>query len=159
MKKLVYFFLLGVNIFALDLNVGFSISEAYKRDNHIKSYQQEVYGIDLELTHKFSVTEVGVGAAYEGDYKYKGEEFQAIPIYGLVKFNLAKKKSSPYVVGKFGEIVFLTDNIKGKEFISVGVGMKVRDKFEIEFSHDVSHVNESKDCFGKNSLIIRYNVM
>lgn len=159
MKKLICFLLVGVNLFALNLNVGISASEAYKRVNKVRTHQQEVYGVNLELTHKFLVTEVGLGVAYEGDYKYKGEKFEAVPVYGLVKFNLSKKKISPYVVGKYGEIIFLEDDIKGKEFYSVGVGLKFYDKVQVELTHDIKFISGCKDQFGKNSLKISYNIM
>jgi len=159
MKKLVWFFLVGIKLFALDLNIGFSASEAYKRVDKIREHQQEVYGINLELTHKFLVSELGIGVAYEGDYKYKDESFGALPVYGLVKFNLSKKKISPYVVGKYGKTIFLTDSVKGLDFFSVGVGVKIHDKIHLELTHEVKVINNSRDCFGKNSVAIRYNIM
>ena len=159
MKKVMCFFLVGINLFALNLNVGLSVSEAYKRVNKVRTHQQEVYGINLELTHKFLVTEVGLGVTYEGRYKYKEKEFEAIPLYGLVKFNLTKNKISPYIVGKYGEIIFLEDDIKGKDFYSVGVGLKFYDKVQVELTHDVKIISGCKDQFGKNSLKISYNIM
>lgn len=157
MNKLIFFIIWGSSIFAINVNLGLSASEAYKKHNGEKTWRDKVHGLNLELTHKFKVSEVGFGASYEQKYEYQNKEFGVVPLYALVKFNLIKSKTMPFVAFRYGRSYLIGEEKKSKDFYSLGIGVNFKNKYQIELSHDVKYL-EGSNCFGKNSLTIRYNL-
>lgn len=158
MNKLLFFIIWGSSIFALNVNLGVSVSEAYKKSHGEKTWKDRVHGINLELTHKFKVSEIGLGISYEQKYEYQNREFGVVPLYALIKFNLIKAKTIPFVAFRYGRSYFIGEEKNSKDFYSLGLGFNFKSNYQVELSHDVKYLEGEKNCFGKNSITVRYNL-
>lgn len=96
MKKIIIFFLTGIQLLAININVSGSLQTArYAEASGVidlvngtvetKSYVSPIYVINMEIVQDFEYGELGLGASYEQGYeRQNGEEsFNAIPIYGI----------------------------------------------------------------------------
>lgn len=136
MKKIILFFLLGINIFAININISGSVQTArYAETSGVidlvngtvetKSYVSPIYVINMEVVQDFEYGELGFGASYEQGYKRQdGEEsFNAIPIYGI-----GRVKMGPiFLNAKYGTTLYtgISDGTKysNGQYLQAGLGI------------------------------------
>ena len=174
MKKilLLAFTIVSLNAFALSVNIGASYTQPrYVDSTNIfdvvtgsskgNDYDAPVYAANLEVTQGFVIGEVGLGASYEQGYKRGTEQFDAIPVYGLVRLNLFPIAIKPYVNAKYGTTLYtkkVNTDITGGQYLSLGVGLTVLDSLQVEgnLSANESTRNGTKMYNGSYGLSFRY---
>lgn len=136
MKKIILFFLLGINIFAININISGSVQTArYAETSGVidlvngtvetKSYVSPIYVINMEVVQDFEYGELGFGASYEQGYKRQdGEEsFNAIPIYGIGRI----KMGPLFLNAKYGTTLYtgISDGTKysNGQYLQAGLGI------------------------------------
>ena len=178
MKKLllIAFAVLSLNAFALSVNVGASyqkssfttdtgLFDAVSGGSNVHDYDDPVLAVNVELTQGFILGEIGAGASYEQGYKYDalGIEYDAVPVYGILKINLFPIGIKPYVSAKYGTILYLNQkgiDLDNGQYLSVGLGVTLIDTLQLEGS---LNANKTKDASGTDivngsyGLTLRYN--
>lgn len=175
MKRIILlaFALMSLNAFALSVNIGASMQQARYVDttNIFKvatgtsqgtDYDNPVYALNVEVTQGFIIGEVGLGASYEQGYKRGTDSFDAIPVYGLVRLNLFPIAIKPYVNVKYGTTIYTNvvgADMKGGEYISLGLGVTVLDTLQIEGSLNANKAtrNGTEMINGSYGVTLRYN--
>lgn len=169
MKKILFFALLSLNLFAIDFYVGGTMNagatEWNPKANPITKdeYKGVAYGINFELTQAIPFVELGMGIGYESGYKLGSASYDVLPIYGLAKFNLFPVGVKPYVVAKYGKVIYDNEknvSLKDGAFYSAGVGITVFKKLQIEGGYSLSTGKKNGEDLDvtKATIALRYNV-
>lgn len=136
MKKILLFCLLGLNLFAINLNISGSLQTArYAEVSGVidlvngtvesKSYVSPIYIINMEVVQDFEYGELGFGASYEQGYERQdGEEsFNAIPIYGIARITMGPL----FFNAKYGTTLYtgISDETKYSkgQYLQAGLGI------------------------------------
>lgn len=170
MKKLLLLVsvLLTVNLFALDLYVGPSVSYGNEWNTKVTpathtKYKEKVYGVNLELTQAIPFVELGIGVSYEKDYKMGTESYDAMPVYGLAKVNLFPIGVKPYLVAKYGKVMFENAKnvtLKDGDFYSAGLGITLLKKLQLEGAYSLSKGKKNGEDLKTTAatVTLRYNI-
>lgn len=174
MKKIMIlaFAVLSLNAFALSVTVGASyVQPRYVDSSNIfnvvtgsskgNDYDSSVLAANVEVTQGFVIGEVGAGASYEKGYKRGSEEFDAIPVYGLLRINLFPIAIKPYVNAKYGTVIYTNKkntDISGGQYLNLGLGLTVIDTLQIEgnLSANEATRNGNKMYNGSYGVTLRY---
>lgn len=136
MKKIILFLMIGLNTFALSVNISASLQTArYAEASGVvdlvtgkvesKSYVSPIYVINMEVIQDFDYGEIGIGASYEQGYeRQNGEEsFNAIPIYGIGRI----KMGPIFFNAKYGTTLYtgVSDGTKysNAQYLQAGLGI------------------------------------
>ena len=111
MKKLLIFIILAINAFAIDIYVGANMSGATSWDTDVSpmkktNYDDPIYGLNVEIVQSIPFVELGLGTSYETGFKLGNASYDAVPIYVLAKYNLFPKGVKPYLVAKYGLVLY-----------------------------------------------------
>ena len=168
MKKLLIFIILAINAFAIDIYVGANMSGATSWDTDVSpmkktNYDDPIYGLNVEIVQSIPFVELGLGTSYETGFKLGNASYDAVPIYVLAKYNLFPKGVKPYLVAKYGLVLYQNEEncvLDNGAYYSVGVGITLLRKLQLEGSYSLA--TGKFDGADLNStragLTLRYNV-
>ena len=168
MKKLLIFIILAINAFAIDIYVGANMSGATSWDTEPSpmentNYDDPIYGLNVEIVQSIPFVELGLGTSYETGFKLGNASYDAVPIYVLAKYNLFPKGVKPYLVAKYGLVLYQNEEncvLDNGAYYSVGVGITLLRKLQLEGSYSLATGEmDNKDLnLTTAGLTLRYNV-
>ena len=169
MKKLLIFIILAINAFAIDIYVGANMSGATSWDTDVSpmkktNYDDPIYGLNVEIVQSIPFVELGLGTSYETGFKTtENKSYDAVPIYVLAKYNLFPKGVKPYLVAKYGLVLYQNEEncvLDNGAYYSVGVGITLLRKLQLEGSYSLATGEmDNKDLnLTTAGLTLRYNV-
>ncbi len=169
MKKLLIFIILAINAFAIDIYVGANMSGATSWDTEPSpmkktNYDDPIYGLNVEIVQSIPFVELGLGTSYETGFKTtENKSYDAVPIYVLAKYNLFPKGVKPYLVAKYGLVLYQNEEncvLDNGAYYSVGVGITLLRKLQLEGSYSLATGKfDGADLNATRAgLTLRYNV-
>ena len=138
MKKALMFFLVTIHIFGVEAYFGASFNKLERwdtKDNPPKEYilsDKINFGIYGEVIHQVSQVKLGLGSSFEKGYEFQNSSFDAIPIYGLIRWTFNDWNS--YWAWKQGFVLYEnTDlNTSNGEYWELATGREIGEKLHLE---------------------------
>ena len=127
------------------------------------NYDDPIYGLNVEIVQSIPFVELGLGTSYETGFKLGNASYDAVPIYVLAKYNLFPKGVKPYLVAKYGLVLYQNEEncvLDNGAYYSVGVGITLLRKLQLEGSYSLATGEmDNKDLnLTTAGLTLRYNV-
>ncbi len=126
MKKLILvsFFILGLNLYSVEINLGVGGGYGKYVDNETGSLN-----LNLEIVHEiFPNVEFGVGGI--GEFNFKNEEMESFPVYLSGKF-YSENIPGFYATGRYGRTLY-KDSSKTGAYAYLGIGKRLESGLAIE---------------------------
>ena len=168
MKKLLVFIILAINAFAIDIYVGANMSGATSWNKDVSpmkktNYDDPVYGLNVEVVQSIPFVELGLGTSYETGFKMGDASYDSVPIYVLAKYNLFPKGVKPYLVAKYGLVLYQNEEncvLDNGAYYSIGVGITLLRKLQLEGSYSLAtgEIDNIDLNVTRAGLTLRYNV-
>ena len=127
------------------------------------NYDDPIYGLNIEIVQSIPFVELGLGTSYETGFKLGNASYDAVPIYVLAKYNLFPKGVKPYLVAKYGLVLYQNEEncvLDNGAYYSIGVGITLLRKLQLEGSYSLATGEmDNKDLnLTTAGLTLRYNV-
>ena len=127
------------------------------------NYDDPIYGLNVEVVQSIPFIELGLGTSYETGFKIGNASYDSVPIYVLAKYNLFPKGVKPYLVAKYGLVLYQNEencSLDNGAYYSIGVGITLLRKLQLEGSYSLATGEVSNEDLNvtRAGLTLRYNV-
>ena len=148
MKKLVLagFFILGLNIYPLGINLGVGGGYGKYLDDKTGSLN-----LNLEAVHEiFPNIELGFGGI--GEFNFKNKEIKSFPIYLSGKF-YSENISGLYTVGRYGRTLYKGTNKIGA-YAYLGIGKRLESGLSIEGGFSLANQDTEESTLDNGNIAL-----
>lgn len=146
MKKLVLvgFFILGLNLFSVGVNLGVGGGYGKYLDNETGSLN-----LNLEIVHEiFPNVELGFGGI--GEFNFKNKEVESFPVYLSGKF-YSENIPGLYATGRYGKTIYKDSNKTGA-YAYLGIGKRLESGLSIEGGVSVANQDTEEPTLDNGSI-------
>ncbi len=146
MKKLVLagFFILGLNLYSLGINLG--VGGGYGK------YLEDKTGslnLNLEIVHEiFPNIELGFGGV--GEFNFKNKEMESFPVYLSGKF-YSENISGLYATGRYGRTLY-KDSDKTGAYAYLGIGKRLESGLSIEGGFSLANQDTEESTLNNGNI-------
>lgn len=148
MKKLILigFFILGLNLYSIGLNLGVGGGYGKYLDNETGSLN-----LSLEVVHEiFPNIELGIGGI--GEFNFKNEEMESFPVYFSGKF-YSENIPGFYATGRYGRTIYKDSNKSGA-YAYLGIGKRFESEISLEGGVSVSNQDTEESTLDNGNIAV-----
>jgi len=146
MKKLVLagFFILGLNLYSVGINLGVGGGYGKYLDDKTGSLN-----LTLEIIHEvFSNVELGFGGI--GEFNFKNEEMESFPVYLSGKF-YSENIPGFYAAGRYGRTLYKNSDKTGA-YAYLGIGKRLESGLSVEGGVSVGNQDTKESTLDNGNI-------